>query len=210
MDKVNGNSTPTQEQLKTKTKTSTWHKDYDMSMIVLSAEYYVQDLPETVEEIKTHPNHTKWKAAMEEEMRAFNENNTWILVKRLLNKRVINKKWVFKVKTDKQGNVIRFKARLVVKGCSQKLGFDYMDTYTLVANIVTVRTLLSLALHKDWHIIQMNVTTAFLNGIVERELNMRQPEGFEKGENLVCKLNKSLYGLKQAPYCWNKRFNKFI
>jgi len=124
--------------VKRKTKTPTWHKDYDMSMLALSAEYYVQDLPETVEEIKTHPNHTQWKAAMEEEMRALNENNTWTLVKRLPNKSVMNNKWVFKVKTDEQGNVIKFKATLVVKGCSQKLGFDYMDTYAPVANIVTL------------------------------------------------------------------------
>lgn len=106
-DCVIGNNIPTQEQLKRNRKTPTWHKDYEMSMMALSAEYYVQDLPETVEEIKTHPNHTQWKAAMEEEMRALNEN-TWTLVKRLPNKRVINNKWVFKVKTDEQGNVIRF------------------------------------------------------------------------------------------------------
>lgn len=179
-----------------------------MSMMALSAEYYVQDLPETFEKIKTHSNHIEWKAAMEEEMRALNENNTWTLVERVPNKRVINNKWVFKVETDEQGNVTRFKARLVIKGCSQKLCFDYMDTYATVANIVTVRTLLSLALHMNLHIIEMDVTTAFLNGIVEEELYMKQPKSFE---DLVCKLNKFLYGLKQAPYCsWNKIFNQFI
>jgi len=84
------------------------------------------------------------------------------------------------------------------------------ETYAPVANIITVRTLLAISIHKNYFLFQLDVKTAFLNGFLDEEIYMEQPEGFIQGVNLVCKLNKSIYGLKQASNCWNRRFNNFI
>ena len=95
----------------------------------------------------------------------------------------------------------KYKARLVVKGFRQKEGLDYFDTYSPVTRITSIRLLIALAAVYDLQIHQMDVKTAFLNGELEEEIYMEQPEGFivPGQENKVCRLVKSLYGLKQAP-----------
>ena len=76
----------------------------------------------------------------------------------------------------------------------------------------TIRTLLALAVQKDMIVHQMDVVTAFLNGELDEEIYMRQPEGYQVSDkkNLVCRLKKSLYGLKQAPRCWNRALKEFM
>jgi hypothetical protein len=108
------------------------------------------------------------------------------------------------------GTVEKFKARLVAKGFKQKEGLDYFDTYAPVARIATIRTLIALASIYNFEIHQMDVKTAFLNGELEEEIYMHQPEGFvmPNHERKVCKLIKSLYGLKQAPKQWHKNLIK--
>jgi hypothetical protein len=100
--------------------------------------------------------------------------------------------------------VERYKARLVAKGYSQQEGIDYNDTFAPVVKFSSIRILLSLGAYYDWEIHQMDVNTAFLNGELEEDIYMKQPEGFviPGKENLVCKLNKSLYGLKQSGRAW--------
>ncbi|VVC34357.1 Reverse transcriptase, RNA-dependent DNA polymerase [Cinara cedri] len=145
---------------------------------------------------------------MQEEMDALIENNTWSPVPKPQNKQIINNKWIFKLKLDEEGNPLKYKARLVAKGYTQIKGFDYSDTYLPVVNIITIQTLLAIVNQRNIRLIQMNMTTAFLNGILEEELYMIQPDDQEN--SLVCKLHKLLYGLKQSSNCWNKRFNNFI
>ena len=105
-----------------------------------------------------------------------------------------------------------FKARLVAKGYTQKEGFDYEETISLVAMITSIRILLSIAAHKDYEIWQMDVKTTFLNGSLDETIYMIQPEGFiaKDQEKKVCKLQKSIYGLKQAFRSWNIRFDKLV
>jgi hypothetical protein len=98
----------------------------------------------------------------------------------------------------------------VVKGCAQKKGFDYTETYAPVARLTTVRTLLSVINKKNLYAQQMDVKNAFLHGNIKEELYMKQPQGLSENPKLVCKLNKSLYGLKQAPRKWNFHSVSFV
>ena len=113
---------------------------------------------------------------------------------------------VFKRKYDSGGNMKQHKARLVAQGFLQKRGVDYDETFCTVVRFESVRTVIALAAKHDLKLHQLDITTAFLNGELNEDIYMKQPEGFEvKGkEHLVCKLNRSLYGLKQSPRCWNK------
>jgi hypothetical protein len=128
-------------------------------------------------------------------------NGTWEMVDRPYGRKPVGCKWVFKKKMRPDGTVEKYKARLVAKGYTQKEGEDYFDTYSLVARLMTIRVLLSSAASHGLLVHQMDVKTTFLNGELEEEIYMDQPDGFiAKGqEGKICKLLKSLYGLKQAP-----------
>ena len=126
--------------------------------------------------------------------------------------RPIGSKLIFKRKRHPDGSISTFKARLVAKGYRQKEGIDYFDTYAPVARISSIRTLIAISALKGLYIHQMDVKTAFLNGYLNEEIYMEQPEGFviTGQENKVCRLVKSLYGLKQAPKQWHQRFDKTV
>ena len=108
------------------------------------------------------------------------------------------------------GSIDKYKPRLVVKGYIQKKGLDYFDTYSPLTKITSIRMLIALATVHDLKIHQMDVKTAFLNGELEEEIYMEQPEGFvvPGKEEKVCRLVKSLYGLKQAPKQWHAKFDQ--
>lgn len=110
------------------------------------------------------------------------------------------------------GSIDKYKARLVVKGYKQKEGIDYFDTYSPVTRITSIRMLIAIAAVNNLEIHQMDVKTAFLNGDLNEEIYMEQPEGFVAPgkERKVCKLVKSLYGLKQAPKQWHEKFDNVM
>ena len=110
-------------------------------------------------------------------------------------------KWIFKKKMKVEGSIDKYKVRLVIKGYKQKEGLDYFDTYSPVTRISSIRMLIAIATIHNLEIHQMDVKTAFLNGDLDKEIYMEQPEGFivPGQEKKVCRLVKSLYGLKQAP-----------
>ncbi|KAM1357424.1 hypothetical protein ACFX2H_031230 [Malus domestica] len=145
-----------------------------------------------------------WMNAMKDELSMIEKNATWELVDRPSNKPIIGVKWVFKTKLNLDGTVQKNKARLVAKGYAQKPGIDYNETFAPVARLDTIRTLIALAAQKSWKLYQLDVKSAFLNGVLEEEVYVEQPDGFvAKGEeDRVYKLHKALYGLKQAPRAW--------
>ena len=119
---------------------------------------------------------------------------------------------MFKLKHDVDGRVERFKARLVAKGYAYKYGIDHDEIFSPVIRFSLIRLLLAFAVQHDFLIHQMDVGTAFLNGKLDEEIYMQQPEGYVKPgeEHLACKLEKSLYGLKQSSRCWNKAFKESV
>ena len=119
---------------------------------------------------------------------------------------------MYKIKHIVDGGIERYKARLVVKGYKQKYGVDYEEVCALVARLDTMRMLISLATHHSWKIYQLDVKSAFLNGILEKEVYVEQPKAFvvEGEENKVYRLKKALYRLKQAPQVWNSRINNYF
>jgi hypothetical protein len=145
--------------------------------------------------------HDDWIRAMNEELDQIEKNNTWELVPRLEDKNIIGSKWVFKNKMNEKGQVVRNKARLVCKGYAQVEGQDFDETFAPVARLEAIRMFLSYSCHKNFKVYQMDVKSAFLNGDLEEEVYMEQPEGFslKDNPNHVFKLKKALYGLKQAP-----------
>ncbi|GJT26870.1 retrotransposon protein, putative, ty1-copia subclass [Tanacetum coccineum] len=128
------------------------------------------------------------------------------------NAKVVRSKWLFKKKTDMDGEVHTYKARLVAVGFTQTYGIDYEETFSPVADIRAIRILIAIAAYYDYEIWQMDVKTAFLNGRLDEDIYMEQPEGYvnPKYPNRVCKLQRSIYGLKQASRQWNKRFDEEI
>ncbi|GJT63110.1 putative RNA-directed DNA polymerase [Tanacetum coccineum] len=158
------------------------------------------------------PEFEKWLVAMNEEMQSMNDNKVWKLVVLPPNAKVVKSKWIYKKKTDMDGKVYIYKARLVAKGFTQTYGVDYEETFSPVADIRAIRILIAIAAYYDYEIWQMDVKTAFLNGFLEEEIYMEQPEGFidPNHPSKVCKLQRSIYGLKQASRSWNKRFDEEI
>ncbi|GAQ93484.1 hypothetical protein KFL_015700010 [Klebsormidium nitens] len=159
--------------------------------------------PKTLEEALSSPEAELWREALEEEFASLQENQTWELCDPPPGVKPIPCKWAFKLKKDENGNVDRFKARLVIKGFKQKKGVDYDEVFAPVSRHVTLRSLLAVAAAENLEVDQLDIKTAFLNGDLEEEIWMEQPELFETGEKqTACLLKKSLYGLKQAPRAW--------
>jgi hypothetical protein len=149
---------------------------------------------------------------MHEELENFERNQVWELVDPPQGCKPIGTKWVWKNKEREKGEVVRNKSRLVAQGFSQKEGIDYEETFAPVARLEAIRILLAFSVAKGFKLHQMDVKSAFLNGVLEEEACVRQPSGFEseKFPHRVYKLRKALYGLKQAPRAWYGRLRGFL
>ena len=167
------------------------------------------DEPQTFEEAMSSPQATQWRKAMEEEIDSLKLNKTWELVDLPDRRRPVTNKWVYKIKRHPNGDIDRFKARLVARGYTQKKGIDYEETFSPVVKYDSVRALLAVATQQAMKIWQFDVKTAFLHGELEEEIYMVQPEGFTEDAR-VCRLLKSIYGLKQASRTWNQKFHQYL
>lgn len=149
---------------------------------------------------------------MDREYRSLQENATWILVPRPENKKILSNRWVFKTKYDQNNDPEKLKARLVVRGHTQREGVDFDEVFAPVARYESIRALLAASVNDEMYVHQMDVVTAYVQGELSDEIYMEQPEMYIKQgeESKVCKLLKPLYGLKQSGREWYKKFDKFI
>jgi hypothetical protein len=177
-------------------------QDFEYSGLCLVA---VEE-PRSVEEALTEQC---WRQAMQTEMQAIEANQTWDVSELPPKHKAIGLKWVFKIKKDPDGNIIKHKARLVAKGYAQQLGVDFDEVFAPVATIETVRVLLALVAQGGWEVHHMDVKSAFLNGDMSEIVFVQQPPGFDVGKgDKVLRLRKALYGLKQAPRAWNAKLDR--
>ncbi|KAI3494512.1 hypothetical protein L1887_40761 [Cichorium endivia] len=164
------------------------------------------------ENVKDAFDHPDWIEAMQMELEEFERNKVWRLIPKPANASIVGLKWVYRNKLDTKGNVVRNKARLVVKGYCQQEGIDYEETFAPVARLESVRIFLAYAAHKNFDVFQMDVKCAFLNGDLEETVFVEQPPGFESKihPNHCYVLDKAVYGLKQAPRAWYETLTKFL
>ena len=193
-----------------------WLQDYETETNLLDEEeehslvlFVSAEDPVTFEE--AHKD-SKWREAMDVEMKAIEKNKTWELTTLPNGSKPIGVKWVFKTKLNEQGKVEKYKARLVAKGYSQRQGIDYKEVFAPVARWDTIRSILALAAHKNWYVFQLDVKSAFLHGELSEVIFVNQPQGYERQgeEHKVYKLRKALYGLKQAPRAWYSRIESYF
>ena len=169
--------------------------------------------PHNYKEAMAHPHFPK---AMDLEISALEQNGAWSIESLPPGKTVIGCKWVYTIKYNPDGSIERYKARLVAKDYTQQEGIDYIDTFSPVAKLATVKTILGLAAIEGWTLTQMDVTNALLHGVLDEEIYMSLPQGYtppnqmQLPPNAVCRLHKSLYGLKQASRQWYHCFSTMI
>nr|GFA70952.1 hypothetical protein [Tanacetum cinerariifolium] len=144
-----------------------------------------------------------WIKAMHEELNEFERLEVWELVPRPYKVMVITLKWIYKVKLDELGGILKNKARLVARGCRQEEGIDFEESFASVARLEAIRIFLAYAAHKNMVVYQMDVKTAFLNGNLREEVYVSQPDGFIDQDNPI-------HVLKQAPRAWYDMLSSFL
>jgi hypothetical protein len=171
--------------------------DYE---VYVSEEIQMEGDPTSFEEAMRSAYSSKWLDAMEDEMRSMSINKIWDLEEIPKGAKTVGCKWIYKTKCDSNGNIERFKARLMAKYFTQREGIDYTETFSPVSCKDSLRIIMALVAHYDLELHQMDVKTVFLNGDLLKNIYMAQPKGFvvKEKEHMGCHLRKSIYGLKQA------------
>jgi len=166
----------------------------------------------TYEQVLQSKHKDEWLRAMESEIQSLAQHETWTLKDLPSDKKAIGCKWVFRIKREPSGKIVKHKARLVAKGFTQRPGEDYFETFAPVARKESINVALALAAEQDLVIENVDVDTAFLYVEVKEEIYMDQPDGFEDAQqpNKKCLLRKALYGTKQAAREWNNRLNAHL
>lgn len=183
-----------------------------LAMLAEGSDTTDSDEPSSLKEAMKRPDWQNWKNAMSVEYSSLMENETWSLVDSPNGRKVISGRWVFKLKKDREGKILKYKARWVVHGYKQQEGLDYVDTFATVVKPVSYKALFGIGVKRGLTIRHMDVVTAFLYGFLDEAIYIIQPTLFEvKGlQDLVCLLRKALYGLKQAPRVWYQTLADFL
>lgn len=162
------------------------------------------DEPNSYNEAMKSPYKREWKEAIQRELNSMHKNKVWKLVDRPPDANIVSNRWVFKVKRDTEGKIVKYKARLVVRGFSQIEGKDYKETFAPVSRMTTFRLLIAKATQHGLHLRHLDIETAFLYGKCDTDIYMEQPEGAHDGSSKVAQLVMALYGLRQAPMIWHQ------
>jgi len=153
-------------------------------------------------EAMARPDAAEWELACEDEKRAFERMGVYEVVPRPTDRKVVGSKWVFRIKRGPDGQILKYKARVVAQGFSQIEGIDYDQTFAPVAKFASLRVLLAIAAERDLEVHQMDVKSAYLNGELQEDIFMQAPAGFDVPEGMVLKLVKAVYGTKQGGRVW--------
>jgi hypothetical protein len=166
--------------------------------------------PKTYEQAKNGGQWALWKLAAKEEYGSLQENGTWKLVDRPTDRKVLQGKWVWRLKRGSRNEIIPYKARYVIRGDMQQEGIDFYETFVSVVKPMSHKAIFAIAAAQDWELEQMDVKTAFLYGPIDTPIYMEQPQGCNNGSGRGCLLQKALYGLKQAPRIWYNTLATFL
>jgi transposase InsO family protein len=196
-------STSAGSRPKREAKLPAWMQDGSNLMLVA-----LEGEPTTFAEATSGEDAELWWESMADEYASLVSNKVLEIVPIPDGVQPLPVKWVYKLKRDGQGNIERYKSRLVAKGFLQQEGIDYNEVFAPVGKYSTFRSLTALVAAQDLHLHQLDIKTAFLQGDLEEEIYIQQPKGFEQhGSNYCCRLRKALYGLKQAPRAWHQRLH---
>jgi hypothetical protein len=154
----------------------------------------------------------KWEAGEREELQSIEKHQVWRKQAPPPGTKTLPLKWIYRVKRNRMGEVVRWKCRLVAQGFFQVFGEDYDQTYSPVAKFISIRTVLAISAQLGLTVRQMDVDTAILNAPIKEDIWVRMPKDtpLADDDDGICKLQKSLYGLKQVPREWNNHINGFL
>ena len=190
---------------------------YNVALDVMNAREDQE--PKSIEECRQRDDWPKWKEAIEAELKSLTKREVFgPVVRTPEGVKPVGFKWVFVRKRNEKGEIVRYKARLVAQGFSQRPGIDYEETYSPVVDATTFRFLISLAVKEGLDLRLMDVVTAYLYGPLDNDIYMKLPEGFKlpeaassgSREQYSIKLNRSLYGLKQSGRMWYNRLSEYL
>ena len=201
-----------EEPLQGAGETHTEHQDRRGRTIRLPERYRASQVSQDVatpvnyDDAISGPQKKQWETAINNELQSLASNDVWTLAPAPKGANIVSCKWVFKVKRLPNGQIDRYKARLVARGFSQQYGIDYEETFAPVVRMESLHVLLAIAAAEDIEIHQMDVVTAYLAEELEEEIWMEPPPETPYTQGIACKLKKGLYGLKQSARVWNQRF----
>ena len=182
--------------------------DEDVTLVVDAGDIKPLE-PKSLVEVKRRPEWPEWEKAINEELKTLEEASTWEISDLPEGADLVGSKWVFRIKKDASGRVVRYKARLVAQGFSQVEEVDYFDTYAPVAKLSSLRTILALAARLDLELDQIDIKGAYLNGELTDDeiIYMRQPPGYPypNANGRVLRLRKTIYRLKQSSHRWYQK-----
>ena len=184
-----------------------WHQDMAQALSALHEEYE----PQTFEEAVSHPTDGgEWRRAIKEELRNHQANKTFKVIPDQPNRNKVSLKWVFARKRNALGQVVRYKARLVARGFSQRYGVDYDKTYAPVISMTVFRVLCAIAVKHDLQLFQVDVTAAYLHAELDELIVVQTPPGMEVPKDMSVALQKALYGLKQSGRKWKELITRWL
>jgi Reverse transcriptase (RNA-dependent DNA polymerase) len=154
--------------------------------------------PRTFDEAMAQPDTAEWVSACDNERKAFEQMGVFEIVSRPCDRKIVGSRWVFRIKRGPDGTIQKYKAHVVAQGFTQVEGIDFDETFTPVAKLASLRTILVIAAERDLELHQMDVKSAYLNGVLKEEIFMNPPPGFNVPNGMVLRLRKAVYGTKQG------------